>query len=119
MLAWLRNLRQSRSVKKTPRRNPRTRLGFEQLEDRRLMSLSGQFVPFSPVEGISAPPASQTAVATFTDPGASNLTFGLGVSGGQGKLIIANHATYHGNTVMQMASSPTPTSATSPHDQVN
>lgn len=39
--------------------------------------------------------------------GNANLTFGVGTSGGQGTIVVANHATYTGNTVMQMASSAT------------
>jgi len=48
------------------------------------MSLSGQLVPFSPVEGISAPPPPQTAVATFTDPGVTNATYLADITWGDG-----------------------------------
>src|SRR4051812_14487899 len=99
MLTWLRDLRRSRSANKAPRRASRTRLGFEQLEDRRLMSISGQLVPFSPVEGISAP--SQGAVATFTDSNTSNANYMADVTWGDGAQTL-NIATLPNNGVFSV-----------------
>src|SRR6185436_961200 len=39
--------------------------------------------------------------------GDANLIFTNGLAGGQGKIILGNHATYSGSTTMQMASSAT------------
>ncbi len=59
--------------------------------------------------GIGA--AQATAVITLNGvikgTGDANLVFTNGLSGGQGKIILANHETYSGSTTMQMASTAT------------
>lgn len=62
---------------------------------------------FTSAVGSAQPGTVITLNGVIKSTGDATLIFTNGLSGGQGKIIVANHATYSGNTSMTMASSAT------------